>query len=204
MINDISPFLSSRLLGPQLQLRGVTIQTEIEYRSGQYFVLAVNVLHIDWRLLFDHTAKQLARRRKKWLNVRQKRFSVIGSSVTAKEIPKKRRRPFREILLATRSRFPSRNEVVAQFLAFMNQLHFIISLPLINILYYFLFKYIVDFYILTVVTDDIFRYIEKKGMEMQLEIKKNSEQASFMLAALRELREDDKKRKEKEDKDNGR
>ena len=42
---------------------------------------------------------------------------------------------------------------------------------------------------------DIFRYVEKKGMEMQLGIKRNNDQASFMLAALREIRSDDKKGK---------
>ena len=173
-----------RLLGPQLQLRGVTIQTEIEYRSGQYFVLAVNVLHIDWIQLFDHTAKQLARGRRKWLKEKklreQHRPSVVAASVKARETPKKRRRTLKEVLIAARMRFPSRNEFVAQFLALMNKLHFMISLPLINILYFFFCKYMVDKYILTVVTDDIFRYVEKKGMEMQLEIKGNNKQASFM------------------------
>jgi hypothetical protein len=189
-------------MGPQLQLRGVAIQTEIEYRSGQYFVLAVNVLHIDWILLFDHTAKQLARGKRRWQReqrLREQRSpSVIAASAASKETPKKRRRSFKGLLIATRMRFPSRNEVVAQFLALMDRFHFIISLPLVNILYYTFCKYMVDKYILTVVTDDIFRYVEKKGMEMQLEIKGNSKQASFMLAALREIRED-KKRKEKED-----
>jgi hypothetical protein len=190
-------------MGPQLKLRGVEIQTEIEYRSGQYFVLAVNVLHIDWILLFDHTSKQLARGRRRWIKeqrLKEKGSLVIAASAPAAKETKKKRRNFRQLLRAARMRFPSRNEVVAQFLAFMNHFHFIISLPMVNILYYWLFcKYMVDKYILTVVTDDIFRYVEKKGMEMQLEIKGNNKQASFMLAALRELREDDKKRKEMED-----
>lgn len=47
-------------------------------------------------------------------------------------------------------------------------------------------------FILNAVTDDIFRYVEGKGMEMQLGIKKNNDQASFMLAALREIRSGDK------------
>ena len=193
-----------RLMGPQLKNRGVGIQTEIEYRSGQYFVLAVNVHHIDWIKLFDHTAKQLARERRRWIREqkhRQSKRASVMSSVTseAKEAPKKKKRTVHQLLLAARMRFPSRNEVVAQFLAFMNRFHFIISLPLVNLLYYIGAKYMVDKYILTVVTDDIFRYVEKKGMEMQLEIKGNNKQASFMLAALRELREDDKKRKELED-----
>eukprot|EP00804_Cyclotella_cryptica_P021637 CCRYP_020652-RB/>CCRYP_020652-RB protein AED:0.16 eAED:0.16 QI:30/1/1/1/1/0.66/3/1861/1013 len=190
-----------RLMGPQLQQRGVTIQTDIEYRSGQYFVLAVNVLHIDWILLMDYTAKQLTRRRRRWIKEQgmkeHKSLSLVATSAPIKGASKKKRRTVRELLLAARMRFPSRNEVVAQFLAFMNRFHFVVSLPLLNILYYLFFKYAVDKFILANVTDDIFRYVEKMGMEMQLGIKSNSAQASFMLAALRELRDDDTKRKKK-------
>lgn len=50
-------------------------------------------------------------------------------------------------------------------------------------------------------TIDIFRYVEKKGMEMQLGIRSSNNQASFMLAALREIRRGDKKRKSMEDED---
>ena len=187
-------------MGPQLQIRGVDIQTEIEYRSGQYFVLAVNIIDIDWIMLFDHTAKHLAREQKRWMK-EQKLRAQRRSTIVAppKDNPTKRRRTLRELILAARMRFPSRNEVVAQVLAALNGLHFIVSLPLANVLYYLFCKYMVDKYILTVVTDDIFRYVEKKGMEMQLEIKGEAKQASFMLAALRELKEDDKKRKEKAD-----
>lgn len=39
---------------------------------------------------------------------------------------------------------------------------------------------------------DIFRYVEKKGMEMVMVIKRNNNQASFMLGALREIRSGDK------------
>ena len=40
-----------RLMGPSLLSRGVKIQTDIEYREGAYFVLAVNIRSIDWKLL---------------------------------------------------------------------------------------------------------------------------------------------------------
>ena len=49
-----------RLMEPQLKPRGVTIQTIIEYREGQYFVLAVNILKIDWILLMKWVAVQVS------------------------------------------------------------------------------------------------------------------------------------------------
>jgi len=50
---------------------------------------------------------------------------------------------------------------------------------------------------LDVYYDDIFKYVEKKGMEMNLSVTDAKEQASFMLAALREMRKDEKARKKK-------
>jgi hypothetical protein len=53
----------------------------------------------------------------------------------------------------------------------------------------------------------IFAYIEEKGMEMDISVKQSRYQAAFMLAALRELREDSrelkKKRKETETAEQG-
>merc|ERR1719253_1257080 len=65
--------------------------------------------------------------------------------------------------------------------------HEFLAVPLLKVSYLF-FRYSINKFILNVVTDDIFRYVEEKGMEMQLGIKKNNDQASFMLAALREIR----------------
>ena len=45
---------------------------------------------------------------------------------------------------------------------------------------------------------DILQYIEKKGMEMALAINSSRHQAPFMLEALRELRTDELKRKQKQ------
>jgi hypothetical protein len=51
-------------------------------------------------------------------------------------------------------------------------------------------------------TAEIFSYVEEKGMEMEISVKAAKDQAAFMLAALREIREDSlelkKKRKESE------
>lgn len=185
-----------RLMGPQLELRGVTIQTEIEYRVGQFFVLAVNVLQIDWILLMDYTTKQMARRRRRWIRDQgEKQSSALAVGNSDEKSGESKKRTLKELLVAAQHWFPSRNEVVMQVLTFMNRFHFIISLPLLHVFYKLFFKYAVNKYILAVVTDDIFRYVEKKGMEMQLEIKSNNDQAAAMLAILREMRGDDKKRK---------
>lgn len=52
------------------------------------------------------------------------------------------------------------------------------------------------------ISEEIFFYVEEKGMEMEVDIRASATQAAFMLSALRELRADGrelkKKRKESE------
>lgn len=54
------------LLKPRLKRRGVTIETEIEYRVGPYFVLAVNITTIDWRRLIRATHRDVNVRKMRW------------------------------------------------------------------------------------------------------------------------------------------
>jgi hypothetical protein len=198
-----------RLIGPRLAQRGVSIQTDIEYRTGPFFVIAVEFVNIDWILLMEYTAKQWARQRREQITRDQQKLnqSVKDSTKSdgdgAAEEDKKKRFDVRKLLKELRRYFPSRNEVVVYLLASFYQLHFFISLPILQVLYALGLKYAVNKYILRVVSDDIFRYVEKKGMEMQLEIKNRSSQATFMLAALREMREGDKKKEEAEDGEEG-
>lgn len=198
-----------RLIGPRLAQRGVSIQTDIEYRTGPFFVIAVEFVNIDWILLMEYTAKQWARQRREQITRDQQKLhqSVKDSTTSggdgAAEEDKKKKFDVRKILKELRRYFPSRNEVVVYLLASFYQLHFFISLPILQVLYALGLKYAVNKYILRVVSDDIFRYVEKKGMEMQLEIKNRSSQATFMLAALREMREGDKKKEKAEDGEEG-
>eukprot|EP00546_Thalassionema_frauenfeldii_P003437 CAMPEP_0178937842 /NCGR_PEP_ID=MMETSP0786-20121207/25993_1 /TAXON_ID=186022 /ORGANISM="Thalassionema frauenfeldii, Strain CCMP 1798" /LENGTH=214 /DNA_ID=CAMNT_0020616481 /DNA_START=704 /DNA_END=1345 /DNA_ORIENTATION=- len=60
---------------------------------------------------------------------------------------------------------------------------------------------IITLYILEGVADEIFSYVEGKGMEMQIQVMPPDKQTAFMLSALRELREGNQKKKE-EGKDN--
>ncbi len=59
-----------------MRRRGVTIETEIEYRNGPYFVLAVNVKTIDWLKLIKFTSKEVAERKYRWKEQQKRRIEV--------------------------------------------------------------------------------------------------------------------------------
>jgi len=46
---------------------------------------------------------------------------------------------------------------------------------------------------------DLYRYVESKGMEMDLRVKRSYDQASFMLAMLRQMRADERKQKKEKE-----
>ena len=128
---SLLPFESCRLLTPRLKRRGVTIETEIEYRVGPYFVLAVNVLTIDWGRVVKMTNRDVAERKSKWLKSKhesgeeeeskEKEAGVVISFVQA---------------LCRLSRL-TRNEVLAQLLAWLYYTHWIIYTPICWFLYHF-------------------------------------------------------------------
>ncbi|KAL7542728.1 hypothetical protein ACHAXR_012261 [Thalassiosira sp. AJA248-18] len=195
---QLSKDLYSNLV-PQLKPRGVDIQAVIEYREGQYFVLAVNILEIDWVRLMAWVAEQQVANPNISLGQSRKTY-VPGASPQKKKKKEAIQDRAKAFLANMRHRFPSRNEVVAYHLFFMYRIHVFIAVPLLRLWYLFM-KYPVNKFILNAVTDDIFHYVEKKGMEMQLGIKRNNDQASFMLAALREIRNGDRKIDDEEDED---
>ena len=145
----------------------------------------MNIVEIDWEKLMKWVAIQfnnqsnqsfaLGQSRRKITKKKKKKKATIHSKV-------------KDILTDIKQRFPSRNEVVGYILYRMYNIHVLIAVPLLRICYFLFLKYAVNKFILNAVTDDIFRYVEKKGMEMQLGIKNNNDQAQFMLAALREIR----------------
>jgi hypothetical protein len=60
--------------------------------------------------------------------------------------------------------------------------------------------------LITVLSTEIFYYVERKGMEMNIQIKDALDQTSFMLMALQEIRNDGrelKKKQEATDEDDG-
>ena len=56
----------------------------------------------------------------------------------------------------------------------------------------FFFKATMHRLIVTAVTDDFFRYVEQKGMEMDLEVKHARYQTSFMLEVMHQIRKDER------------
>ena len=137
-------------MGPNLQPRGVTIQTVIEYREGQYFVLAVNVTEIDWARLMKWVAMQQSNSS---LSLGQHRPSIIINPNQGKKKKNSLQKRVKAILAEFRQRFPSRNEVIAYVIVSMYSLHELLAIPLLRVLYLLFFRYHVDKFILNAVTD---------------------------------------------------
>lgn len=135
-------FVHDRLLTPRLKRRGVFIETEIEYRVGPYFVLAVNVLRVDWRRLLKMTNRDVAERSAKWKRV--------AESEDAKEGVTRRYGPFASFIRLTKM---TRMEILAQFLAWMYFTHWAVYTPVCWLLYRFLIGETFRKYFLTSVTD---------------------------------------------------
>ena len=117
-----------RLLTPRLKKRGVFIETEIEYRVGPYFVLAVNIKSIDWTKLVKMTHRDVAERKSRWVD-KNNSDDVKQPSGQAGVI----------VSFATLCYHLSRMtkyEVLAQFLAWLHYCHWIISTPICFLLYH--------------------------------------------------------------------
>ena len=101
---------------------------------------------------------------------------------------KKKMRSLTEIVQSFACFFPTRNELLLYLLTCMHQLPSIVAIPLLRLAYAIFFRYSIDHLILNATSNDIFRYVESKGMEMELGVHSNKTQAQMMLAALREIR----------------
>ena len=186
-----------RLLTPRLKKKGVMIETEIEYRVGPYFVLAVNIIDINWRRLIKFTYRDVEMRRLRWKKEQQKERREQESK--GDEGKKSRASTFKEyrIYLEQISHLTI-HDIVAQVLACLFHTHWLFYQPFCIFLYYTFFGSIIRQFILSSVADEIFYYVEEKGMEMQIGIRKASVQAAFMLSALREIRADSKDHRKKQ------
>lgn len=178
-----------RLLTPRLKRRGVFIESEIEYRVGPYFVLAVNIVRVDWKRLVKMTNRDVAERTAKWLK--------IAESDDAKEGVVRRHGPIKNLMRLSRM---TSMEVLAGVLAFLYYTHWVIYTPICWFLYTFLIGETFRKYFLSSVTDEIFYYVEQKGMEMNIQIHDAESQAVCMLSALQEIRADSRALKKKQEK----
>mmetsp|Transcript_33566 Transcript_33566/g.36142 ORF Transcript_33566/g.36142 Transcript_33566/m.36142 type:complete len:353 (+) Transcript_33566:1717-2775(+) len=91
-------------------------------------------------------------------------------------------------------------EVLAGFLALLYYTHWSVYTPICWFLYTFLIGETFRKYFLSSVTDEIFYYVEQKGMEMSIQIHDAESQAVCMLSALQEIRADSRALKKKQEK----
>jgi hypothetical protein len=204
-----------RLLTPRLKRRGIFIETEIEYRVGAYFVLAVNVLRVDWRRLVKMTHGDVTERRAKWIKE--------SEAEDAKEGVKRFYGPLSSLIRLSRM---TNIEILGQFISTLYYFHWTIYTPICLFLYHFVMGEMFRKYFLSSVTDgelccawllfiafmdchltmhilfpsEIFYYVERKGMEMNIQIKDAQDQTAFMLSALQEIRADGRELKKKQEK----
>ena len=125
----------------------------------------MNIVEIDWVLLM------------KWVVMQQTIDPTValGRSRSIMKLPAKQKKKkvtlqtkAKDFVIWIKQRFPSRNEVIAFVLYTLHNVHEYISVPILRLCYVLFMRYAVNKFILNAVTDDIFRYVEKKGMEMQV------------------------------------
>ena len=126
----------------RLKRRGVLIESEIEYRVGPYFVLAVNVLSVDWTRLVKMSYRDAVERRAKWIKAAESDESKDGVT--------RRHGPLASLMRLFRM---TSIEVLAGILAALYHTHWIVYTPLCWFLYRFLIGELFRKYFLSSVTD---------------------------------------------------
>jgi Tfp pilus assembly protein PilZ len=139
-----------RLLTPRLKRRGVFIETEIEYRLGAYFVLAVNVLRVDWRRLVKMTHRDVTERRVKWIKDSESEDAKEGVT-----------RYYGSIASLIRLSRMTSVEMLAQFISILFHTHWAIFTPICMFLYHFGLGEMFRRYFLSSVTDG--KYFGESG-----------------------------------------
>lgn len=183
-----------------MKRRGVTIETEIEYRVGPYFVLAVNIKTIEWRKLIWATYRDVAQRTARW---EKEQLEDEDDPDTVKKSFLRRKLEYLKGLLDL-----SIFDMIERTVAFLYHFHYIIYLPICWVAYSTVLGAVIRQFILASVADEIFFYVEEKGMDMDIKVCRTETQAEFMLSALREIRADGqelkKKREQSDSRDKGR
>jgi hypothetical protein len=128
------------------------IETEIEYRVGPYFVLAVNVKSVDWRRLVKMANRDVAERKARWRKHNESEKSEKDSKQPG----------FVMSYLSYFYRLSrlTRYEAMAQFLAWFHYFHWIIYTPICWILYYFGLGTTFRTYFLSSVADGRFKSVD--------------------------------------------
>lgn len=137
--------------------RGVTIETEIEYRVGPYFVLAVNIKTIDWWKLIKTTRKDTLLRQARWEKERRKTGHVDRGGKVKAAFSRSRWNFLQGYF--TLSNF----DMIERTLALLYFVHWSIYLPICWFFYYLVMGPALRHFILATVADEIFYYVEEKG-----------------------------------------
>jgi hypothetical protein len=151
------PCLFISLMSPQLKRHGVTIETEIGYRVGPFFVLAVNIKSIDWTKLIKYSHRLIAKQKREW-RADQGRREELREDLEIEERKQKHSQQQPStlksiILLPFRLSQLTRIEILAQFMSWMYYVHWIISVPICWTLFRFVCNSAMHKYVLSTVTD---------------------------------------------------
>lgn len=137
-----------RLLVPELKRRGVHIETDIEYRSGAFFVLAINILSIDWIRFIEYTHNDIVLRQRRAAAAAAKSKSFIDSK-SSEGTNKQRRYP----MLGFRKRIPTPLDAWGYVIGMLYYIHWTISLPLCYFWYFLLLRRHINWFICQSVVD---------------------------------------------------
>ena len=160
-----------RMLTPRLLRRGVSIAAELEYRVGPYFCMAVNIQSIQWMKLLAVTARDVRRRRQ------------LSESSTQSDEKSKSRIQLYFIDLPKRLYHLSLMDGVAYSFSVLHRFHWAIAIPMCWFAYQILGTAIREF-ILASVMDEVFSFVESKGMEMDVKVCPTERQAVSSLVSL--------------------
>lgn len=139
---------------PRLKRRGVTLETEIEYRVGAYFVLAANIKSIDFVKLMMYSRSERDIRRKKWQDEQGRRDKLREGTADEGESADDAQSTVSRIKhLVQRVRGITTFEVIAHCLAWLDYLPRIISVPFCWIMYYCFLKTTLKMFILSTAAD---------------------------------------------------
>jgi hypothetical protein len=146
-------------MAPQLKRRGVIIETELEYRVGPYFVLAVNIISIDWAKLIQYSHRLVNKKKNDWIAQRKEDGKLPAETSAMASL----------IQLLFRLSQLTRFEILAQALAWMYYLHWAIYTPICWALFRYFINSTMHKYILATVTDGklfLFHHMYFKGVQI--------------------------------------
>lgn len=129
-----------------MKRRGVSIETDIEYRVGPYFVLAVNVTKVDWRRLVKSAHRDVAEATRRWRKELEERDEEY-----ADELPQGVIMSF--LVLCYGLTKLTKFEVMAQLLAWCHYLHWVVYVPICHLLYHTVLGELFRRYFLATITD---------------------------------------------------